>query len=103
MPIADFERELDRACENIGDSNEILERNKDLILEYKQDRVLDGLSEATLLRNTQRLEKVGEQADKPFDEMDKQDVKGLVTWVHKQGYTDKTIDTYKTVIKTFWG
>ena len=77
MPIADFGRELHRVCENIEGSDEILDRNKDLILEYKRDHVLDGLSEATLLRNTQRLKKVAEQADKPFDEMDKRDVKGL--------------------------
>ena len=49
MPVADFGRELDRVCDNIEDSDEILNRNKDLILDYKQDRVLDGLSEATLL------------------------------------------------------
>jgi hypothetical protein len=48
MPIADFGRELDRVCENIEGSDEILDRNKDLILEYKRDHVLDGLSEATL-------------------------------------------------------
>jgi len=102
MPIADYGRELDRVSENIERSDEILDRNKDLILNYKQDRVLDGLSEATLLRNTQRLKMVAEQAEKPFDEMEKRDVKGLVTWVHEQDYTDETIDTYKTVLKTFW-
>ncbi|MCY4731924.1 tyrosine-type recombinase/integrase [Natronomonas gomsonensis] len=102
MPIADFSRELERVSENIEASDEILNRNKDLILNYKQDRVLDGLSEATLLRNTQRLKKVAEQAEKPFDEMEKRDVKGLVTWVHEQDYTDETVDTYKSVIKAFW-
>lgn len=103
MPIADFSRELERASENIEDSGKILDRNKDLILNYKQDRVLDGLSEATLLRNTQRLKKVAEQAEKPFSEMEKRDVKGLVTWVHEQDYTDETVDTYKSVLKAFWG
>ena len=102
MPIADFARDLERASENIEASDEILDRNKDLILNYKQDRVLDGLSEATLLRNTQRLKKVAEQAEKPFDEMEERDVKGLVTWVHEQDYTDETVDTYKSVIKAFW-
>ena len=102
MPIADFSRELERVSENIEASDQILSRNKDLILNYKQDRVLDGLSEATLLRNTQRLKKVAEQAEKPFDEMEKRDVKGLVTWVHEQDYTDETVDTYKSVIKAFW-
>ena len=103
MPIADYSHRLERESENIEESDEILERNKELILNYKQDRVLDGLSEATLLRNTGRLKIIAEQAEQPFDEMEKRDVKGLVSWVHEQDYTEETIDTYKTVIKAFWG
>jgi len=102
MPIADFEGQLDRTVENIEESEEILERNKELILDYKQDQVLNGLSPATLLRNTQRLKIVAQEAEKPFDEMDKSDVKGLIVWVHDQDYTEETVDTYKTVIKAFW-
>lgn len=89
MLIGDFGRELDRVSENIKGSDELLDRNKDSILDYKQDQVLNGLSEATLLPNTQRLKKVAERAEKPFDETDKRDVKGLVTRVHEQDYTDK--------------
>ena len=102
MPTADFQRGLDRTIENIEESEEILERNKELILSYKQDQVLNGLSPATLLRNTQRLKIVAQEAEKPFDEMDKSDVKGLIVWVHDQDYTEETVDTYKSVIKTFW-
>ena len=102
MPTADFEGRLDRTIENIEESEEILERNKELILDYKQDQVLNGLSPATLLRNTQRLKIVAQEAEKSFDEMDKSDVKGLIVWVHDQDYTEETVDTYKTVIKAFW-
>ena len=102
MPTADFEGRLDGTIENIEESEEILERNKELILDYKQDQVLNGLSPATLLRNTQRLKIVAQEAEKPFDEMDKSDVKGLIVWVHDQDYTEETVDTYKTVIKAFW-
>ena len=102
MPTADFARELERTSENLRKSDDISGRNKDLILNYKQDRMLNGLSEATLLRNTQRLKIVAEQAEISFDEMEKRDVKDLVTWVHRQDYTDETIDTYKSVIKAFW-
>lgn len=103
MPTADFERQLDRTIENIEESEEILDRNKELILNYKQDQVLNGLSPATLLRNTQRLKIVAQESEKPFDEMDKSDVKGLIVWVHNQDYTEETVDTYKNVIKSFWG
>ncbi|MFC7007745.1 tyrosine-type recombinase/integrase [Halalkalicoccus salilacus] len=103
MPTADFSMQLKKTIANIEDADEILDQNKELILDYKRDQVLNGLSEATLLRNTQRLKILAQQADKPFDEMGKSDVKNLIVWIHDQEYTNETIDTYKTVIKTFWG
>ncbi|WP_336364027.1 site-specific integrase [Halalkalicoccus salilacus] len=102
MPTADFSTQLEKTIANIQNADEILDRNKELILDYKRDQVLNGLSDATLLRNTQRLKIIAEQTERPFDEMDKSDVKNLIAWVHEQEYTDETIDTYKTVIKTFW-
>lgn len=103
MPTEDYSGRLADTLANIEASSEIHGRNKELIRGYKQDQVLNGLSDATLLRNTSRLKVLAEQADKPFDEMDKSDVKTLVTWVHERDYTEETIDTYKTVIKAFWG
>lgn len=103
MPITDFGAQLENTVANIEESDEILDRNKELILDYKRDQVLNGLSEATLLRNTQRLKIVAQRAEKSFDEMDKSDVKTLIVWIHDRDYTDETVDTYKTVIKTFWG
>ena len=103
MPIADYEAELETEVGNVEENDKILDRNKELILDYKRDQVLNGLSDATLLRNVGRMKIVAEQSDKPFDEMNKSDVKELVAWVHSQDYTDETVDTYKTVIKAFWG
>ena len=103
MPTADFSTQLRNTIANIQNADEILDRNKELILDYKRDQVFNDLSEATLLRNTQRLKIVAEQADKPFDEMDKLDVKDLIAWIHDQDYTNETVDTYKNVVKSFWG
>jgi len=103
MPIADYESQLETEIANLKAADEILDRNKELILNYKRDQVLNGLSEATLLRNVGRMKTVGKQAEEPFDGMGKPEVKELVAWVHDQDYTDETIDTYKTVIKAFWG
>lgn len=102
MPTDDFTKRLEDTSENIQASDDIHDRNKELIRDYKRDQVLNGLSEATLLKNITRLKVLAEHVDKPFDEMDKDDVKELVTWVHSRDYTDETIDTYKNVIKVFW-
>lgn len=83
MPTADFSAQLEKTVANIQNADKILDRNKELILDYKRDQVLNGLSEATLLRNTQRLKIVAEQADKPFDQMDRSDVKALISWIHE--------------------
>jgi site-specific recombinase XerD len=87
---------------NIRDSDDIHERNKELIREYRRDQTLNGLSNATLARNLSRLKVMSENADIPFDAMDKGDVKDLVAWVHSQDYTEDTIYTYKNVIRSFW-
>lgn len=102
MPTADFESKVDSTLENIRESDEIHERNKELIREYKRDQTLNGLSNATLARNLSRLKVMSENADMPFDAMDKGDVKDLVAWVHSKDYTDETISTYKNVIRSFW-
>ena len=102
MPTVDFTKRLEETTENIQESDSIHPRNKELIRDYKRDQVLNGLSEATLLKNTTRLKVIGEYADKPFDEMEKDDVKDIIAWVHSRDYTDETIDTYKNVIQTFW-
>ncbi|MFC7071614.1 tyrosine-type recombinase/integrase [Halovenus rubra] len=102
MPTEDFQKRIEQTTENIETSDVISEANKELLRDYKRDQMLNGLSEATLLKNLSRLKVLSENSDKPFNEMDKSDVKDLLEWVHSQDYTDETIDTYKTVMRGFW-
>ena len=102
MPTDDFTKRLESTAENIKTSEAIHPRNKDLIRDYQRDQVLNGLAEATLLKNVTRMKIVAEHVGKPFDEMDKNDVKDLVEWVHSRDYSDDTIYTYKSVICGFW-
>lgn len=103
MPTENYEKRLNETSENIQQSAVICARNKELIQEYKRDKVLDGLSEATLLKNLTRLKVMSEHLeDQQLDEMDKADVKDLVAWIHSEYDNDETIDTYKNVIRSFW-
>jgi integrase len=102
MPTDDFTKRLESTLENIQASDQIHDRNKTLIRDYKRDQVLNGLAEASLLKNVTRMKIIAEHVDQPFDEMDKADVKEIVAWVHSRDYTDETIDTYKNVIRAFW-
>jgi len=103
MPTVDYEKRLNETVDNIQQSEVICDRNQELAQQYLRDKVLDGLSEATLLKNLTRLKVISEHLkDQPLDEMDKSEVKDLVAWVHTKYDNDETIDTYKNVIRGFW-
>ena len=96
MPTVDYEKRLSETVDNIQQSEIICDRNQELAQQYLRDKVLDGLSEATLLKNLTRLKVISEHLkDQPLDEMDKSEVKDLVAWVHTKYDNDETIDTYK--------
>lgn len=40
--------------------------------------------------------------DRPFDEMEKSDVKDLMKWLHSEYDNQNTLYTYKSVVKSFW-
>ena len=67
MPTDDFTKRLESTIENIEASDEISDPNKKLILDYKRDQVLNGLAEASLLKNVTRLKIVAQHVEKPFD------------------------------------
>lgn len=102
MPTADYEAKVEDTSRNIQESDEIHDRNKDLLREYQRDQTLNGLTDATLSRNLGRMKVVAEHVDQPFDEMDKADVKNVIEWIHGRDYTEETIDTYKNVIRSFF-
>lgn len=51
MPTADFEKRVNETVSNIQASDAIHSRNKELILDYKRDQILNGLKNATLAKN----------------------------------------------------
>jgi len=100
--LADFDKRLEYTLTRIRESDEILPRNKELLEEYYNSRTLEGLSVATLERDLSKLQIVAEEVDKPFDEMDKSDVKSVVTWVHREYDNSSTQDTYKKAIRNLF-
>jgi len=102
MPTDDFSKRLEDITANIQGSDEILEPNKDLILDYKRDQVLNGLADATILKNVTRMKILAQHVDQPFEDMDKNDVKDMVQWVHSRDYKESTVFSYKSVICVFW-
>lgn len=103
MPTADYKEKVNQVLQAVDSSDTIHSKNADLLQQYRRDKQLNGMSVATQQRNLSYLKKLAEEAgEKPFNEMDKNDVKGLVAWVHGRDLSDETVDTYKKAIRSFW-
>lgn len=103
MPTADYQQKVESALEAIEQSDSVHQDNATLVKEYRRDKQLNGMSEATQQRNIAYLKKMAEHVgDTRFEDMDKGDVKEIVSWVHGRDLADATIDTYKKAIRSFW-
>ncbi len=103
MSALDYDRAVEQTLSAITDSDGISEHNAQLLHDYHRDRVLNGISAATQQKNLAYLKKVAEYAsDQPLDEMDKDDVKSLIEWLHGRDLADSTIETYKEITTLFW-
>ena len=103
MPTADYAEKVEKIFESVEESESIHPENADLLRAYRRDKALNGMSAATQQRNLAYLKVMAEHLEETrFTEMDTEDVKTLVEWVHDRDLADATVDTYKKVIHTFW-
>ncbi|MDY7083329.1 MAG: integrase, partial [Halobacteria archaeon] len=72
MPTADYEEKVKSILNRLEDSDEVHPDNKELVKGYKRDKVLDGMSHATLQRNLSYIFQVAKHVgDTRFEGMDK--------------------------------
>lgn len=98
----DFEGRLEGTAERIRESDEIREENKELLEEYQRDRTLNGIKPSTVERDLSALKIQSEHADKPFDEMNKDDVKDLVAWIQRKYDNDFTVSIHKRALRNLF-
>jgi site-specific recombinase XerD len=103
MPSQDFEAKVERIMGEIRDSEAIHPANAAQIEEWRRDMVLDGLSPATQQKNLSYIKVVArELGDRPFEELEQDDLKELVADLHDQDLSQATVQTYKKIIRQFW-
>jgi site-specific recombinase XerD len=103
VPTADYEQEVKNVLSNVKDSGKVHPDNKELIKDYKRDKVLDDMSYATLQRNLSYLFQVAKQVgDTRFEDMGEDEVKDALEWVHSRDLADSTVRTYKKVLRSFF-
>ena len=103
MPTADYEAKVESVFEMVEESDTIHPENADLLRAYRRDKELNGMSAATQQRNLSYLKIVAEHVrGARFKDMDIDDVKALIEWIHDRDLADATVETYKKVIRQFW-
>lgn len=101
MPSKDYDSCLKSLTEQIKQS-EMLEENREKILEYKRDMEVQDLSSARIYKLLVYLKKIAEHIDFKFENADIEDLKDLVSWVNQRDLADSTKIDYKTIIKQFF-
>ena len=103
MPTADYEARVESVFEMVEESDVIHPENAGLLRAYRRDKELNGMSAATQQRNLSYLKIVAEHVRSArFKDMDINDMKALIEWIHDRDLADATVETYKKVIRQFW-
>lgn len=96
-----YTKQLIQTEQALKNSN-LSERNKTLILDFKRQLVVDGLTPARIVTYLRKLLHLGQQGAKDFDGFNKADVITLVEWVENRKLGEWSKCSYKVVIKRFF-
>lgn len=98
----DFDHRLAETVDRIDDAADIDPENKDLLLDFKRDRKLDGIKPPTIERDLSALKVQAEHASQPFDEMAIDDIKDLVEYIHNRYENDYTRSIHKRALRNLF-
>ncbi len=102
IDIYDFERKFKSALKNL-ERAPISNKNKELILQFRDQCSLDNLSQGRIIRYIVVLRDWAKILEKDFDKATKQDLMSAVRIIQeKQNYTAWTKATYKKMLKRFY-
>jgi integrase/recombinase XerD len=78
------------------------ETSKTSIIEFYQDCVTQGYSQARIIKYLDTIERIGRMLGKPFQDINKQDVVEFVRGIQAADYSDWTKRDYKIILKLFY-
>ncbi|MFW6172371.1 MAG: tyrosine-type recombinase/integrase [Elusimicrobiota bacterium] len=102
MTSLDFDRKVKNIVKGIKKSEEISERNKELLLNFKRDLALGGASLAWQQAALSRMKIIAQTADFELDEATKENLKDLVEKIQKRDISETTVVDYQKVLKRFY-
>jgi hypothetical protein len=100
--IYNVQGRIESVRRKISASDQISERNCQLIFDFCEHRKLQGLSNLRILFYLNRFWNIARYAAKPFDRMDRHDIETIVDRVQNSGFRPRTVADHLTLIGTFW-
>ncbi|OUJ18260.1 XerD/XerC family integrase [Methanonatronarchaeum thermophilum] len=102
MPTMDYEGKAEIELEKIKNHTEITEKNKELLIKYHRDLVLDGYSGARKHKLLNTLKIIAIEIEYNFKEATKKDymiiIKSFYKWINNGEYPEK-VKWIKTTLK----
>lgn len=99
--IYNYENRINGILKRIERSN-ISESDKELLSRFHKECVINGLSKARIAKYLDTLERIARWLNKPFLEVNKEDVMDLVQRIESSDYSDWTKHDYKLILKIFY-
>ncbi|MBT3304397.1 tyrosine-type recombinase/integrase [Candidatus Woesearchaeota archaeon] len=101
MDIHGYDKKYEAAINAIKDGD-LSASNKELILKFHGDLVLESLSKPRLINYLNKLKLLAKRLNKDFDKVSKDDIKELVSGIQQQTYSGWTKQTYKVMLRRFY-
>jgi len=101
IDVYDHEKRLESELRKL-DRSDIIEKNKQLILDFRKQLIAEGISIGRQAKVIHILLTLSKNIKKTFDTLNKDDVVNLVGFIETQKWTAWTKHDYKVILKSFF-
>jgi len=99
----DYNGRIERSKERLKDNDDILEENKETLLEFDDHMIMKDNTPARRYKYLCKIPKMAEILDKPFEDATKEDIKKIRLYIKKRDdITDVTKGDYEVLLKRFY-
>lgn len=103
MVSDNYYRDVEKAKENLKDNDQILEENKEKLLEFDRELELNDYSEARRYKYLTHIPKLVSELDVPFEEAEREDIEDLIIKLKRRDdINERTKNDYKTLLKRLY-
>jgi integrase len=96
------EKRVSYMLEKIKNSEEISEKNKELLLKFSENSKVRGVSKFHIYNQLYAMFTLVKQLKKDLDKTTKEDIEKLVAWIENSRYSDWTKRDFKYFLKVFY-